>query len=159
MTIKSKIFLYPSQKTFDSSEKLEEKLYMPKHGLKIRKIIEESGDKLEEVSEAINVHSSTIASWYNLEYPPLDGIKKICDFYRITLWQFFIDDLSELKAYFQDFIGSEDAAMLKLVNTKMDVEQRKLVKEAFLSIVKTVIVKDKDKYKNLPEFKELFGKD
>ena len=132
---------------------------MSKHGLKIRKMINDSGDKLEEVSEAINVPSSTISSWYNLEYPPLDGIKKICDYYRITLWQFFIDDLSELKAYFQDFIGSEDAAMLKLVNTKMDVEQRKLVKEAFLSIVKTVIAKDKDKYKNLPEFKELFGKD
>ncbi len=126
------------------------------HGLKIKKLIKDSGDKLKEVSEAINVPSSTIASWYNLEYPPLDGVKKICDYYKITLWQFFLDDYDELKEYIQDFIETEDAALLKLINTRMSIEERIQIKKAFLEVAKLVLLSNEEKFKDLPEYKALF---
>lgn len=131
---------------------------MEKYGTKLKTLIKESGYTLKEISEKIEVPASTIASWYKSEYPPLDSIIKICQFFKINLWEFFINDNEDLKKLLPGFISSEDINMLKLVNTKMDVEQRIKVKKVFLEVIKLALAKDEDKFKDLPEYKALFEK-
>ena len=126
------------------------------YGTKLKNLIKDSGYTLKEISERIDVPASTIASWYKSEYPPLDSIIKMCEFFKINVWEFFINDNEELKKILPSFISTDEINMLKLINTRMDVEQRIIVKKAFLEIIKAVLINNEDKFKDLPEYKALF---
>ncbi len=126
------------------------------YGDKLKKLREYYGLSQRELAAKIETNQANISFWENSEYPSLEGIIKICDFFKLNLWEFFIDDFEEFKKVLPDFIESSDAAVLKLVTTRMDVEQRIMVKKVFLDIVKLVLAKDIDKLKELPEYRALF---
>ena len=129
------------------------------YGDKLRILRDYYGHSQRELADKLDIPSTTISSWERTEYPSLEGIIKICDFYKVSLWEFFIDDLEEFKKILPDFIEPSDAAVMKLVNTRMDVETRIQVKKMFLDVVKLALAKDKDKLKDLPEYKALFGEE
>lgn len=129
------------------------------YGEKLRKLRDHYGHSQRELANKLDIPSTTISSWERTEYPSLEGIIKICNFYKISLWEFFIDDFEEFKKILPDFIESSDAAMLKLINARMDAETRIQVKKIFLEIIKTALIKDEAKFRTLPEYKALFDKE
>jgi hypothetical protein len=66
--------------------------------------------------------------------------------------------LKSFKKILPDFIEPSDAAVMKLVNTRMDIETRIQVKKMFLDVVKLALAKDKDKLKDLPNIRRCLGR-
>ena len=126
------------------------------YGEKLKKLREYYGYSQRELAAKIETNQANISFWENSDYPSLEGIIKICEFFKVSLWEFFIDDFEEFKKVLPDFIEPSDAAVIKLVNTRMDIETRIQVKKVFLDVVKLALAKDKDKLKELPEYKALF---
>lgn len=126
------------------------------YGSKIRQLIKDSGYSLQEVSEKIGVPAPTIAHWYKSIYPPLEQIVKICEFFKIELWEFFLDNPAKLNKYLPDYIKAEDAAILKILNTSVDVKMRVEVKKIFVQSLKLIVLQNAAKYRHMPEFQALF---
>ena len=61
-----------------------------KFGTRLREVIEIEGLKQAELAEKIGVSRSTISFWCNSEYPPLDGIEKVCYEIGMPLYNFFM---------------------------------------------------------------------
>ena len=61
-------------------------------GQKIKTIVGNSKLQQKEVASLINVPASSFSQWIKQEYPPLDFIAKICNYYNIPLWKFFAPD-------------------------------------------------------------------
>lgn len=129
------------------------------YGEKLKKIRDYYGYSQRDLAAKLEVPYSTLSFWERADYPSLEGIVKICEFFKINIWEFFIDDFEEFKKILPDFIEPSDAAVMKLVNTRMDIEKRIQVKKMFLDVVKLALAKDKDKLKDLPEYKALFGEE
>ncbi|HOP27919.1 MAG TPA: helix-turn-helix transcriptional regulator [Spirochaetota bacterium] len=129
------------------------------YGEKLKKIRDYYGYSQRDLADKLEVPYSTLSFWERADYPSLEGIVKICEFFKINIWEFFIEDFEEFKKILPDFIETSDAAVMKLVNTRMDIETRIQVKKMFLDIVKLALAKDKDKLKDLPEYKALFGEE
>ena len=126
------------------------------YGEKIRKMREYYGYSQRELAEKINIPSTTLSFWERAEYPSLEGIIKICGVFKIKLWEFFIEDYSEVKKILPDFIAADDAALLRLLNTQVEIKTRIQVKKTFLEIIKLVLNKESEKYKHMPEYRMLF---
>ena len=62
------------------------------YGEKIKRIREERGMTLHELGRQLKVRHSTVGAWENSTFPPLKAIHKICDYFNIQLWEFFIED-------------------------------------------------------------------
>lgn len=63
-----------------------------KFGTRLREVIEIEGLKQAELAEKIGVSRSTISFWCNSEYPPLDGIEKVCNEIGMPLYNFFMSE-------------------------------------------------------------------
>ena len=129
------------------------------YGEKLKILREYYGYSQRELAAKIDTNQANISFWEKSDYPSLEGIFKICEFFKINIWEFFIDDFEEFKKILPDFIEPSDAAVMKLVNTRMDIEKRIQVKKMFLDVVKLALAKHKDKLKDLPEYKALFGEE
>ena len=69
------------------------------YGGNLRELIKKSGLNQLQLAEKINVSGSTITHWCNAEYPPLEGVEKICKYLDVSLSEFFqtseLDDIAE----------------------------------------------------------------
>jgi transcriptional regulator with XRE-family HTH domain len=126
-------------------------------GEKIKILREHYGYSQRELSEKIGVPSTTLSFWERTEYPSLEGIIKICDAFSMSLWEFFVDDYSQIKKMLPDYINADDAALLKILNTRLDRETRIQVKKTFLEILKLTLLNDREQYINMPEYRLLFN--
>jgi len=63
-----------------------------KYGTRLRGLIESYGLKQSDIALKINVSKSTVSFWINAEYPPLEGIEKICAVLGIPVYQFFMSE-------------------------------------------------------------------
>lgn len=61
------------------------------YGSKLKEIIEKAGYTQKEVADKIGTSQQNLSAWLNKEYPPLEGIEKICHSFNITLPEFFSD--------------------------------------------------------------------
>lgn len=129
---------------------------MIRYGSKIKSMIKESGLTLKEISEKMDIPASTISSWYKSEYPPLEAIIKLCEFFGISVAEFFWDDSGELKKELPYYITKSDADILKILNTSIDPKTRIEIKHIFAGMLKIALLQHSDKIKHSPEFKELF---
>ncbi len=127
------------------------------YGDKLRKLREHYGYSQRELAEKLDIPSTTISSWERTDYPSLEGIIKISKFFNTNLWEFFLDDFGQIKHILPNFIEPDDAAMLKLLNAKMDVVTRIEVKKIFLAVLKMALAKDEENLRHLPEYTALFG--
>lgn len=130
-------------------------MHMIRYGSKLKGMIKESGYTLKQISEKIDVPASTIATWYRSEYPPLEGIVKMCNFFNIELSDFFADE-TKTKSTLPEYITQSDAAALKILNTAIDPKSRVEIKKMYIHAMKAVLVMYKDKLGHMPEFKKLF---
>lgn len=71
-----------------------------KYGSRLREVIKDSEYNQVELAEKIGVSKSTISFWINAEYPPLDGIEKVCNEIGMPLYAFFMTDKD-----IEDFMG------------------------------------------------------
>ena len=109
------------------------------YGEKIKRIREERGMTLHELGRQLKVRHSTVGAWENSTFPPLKAIHKICDYFNIQLWEFFIEDENELNQYLPAYITDEDVKIIKTLNLKIDGEQRKEIKLIFEKILFVVL--------------------
>lgn len=58
-------------------------------GERIRKIRKSNNLTQRQLEDKIEVGNSTVSGWEKMAMPPLEGICKICDYFKIPLWQFF----------------------------------------------------------------------
>lgn len=117
---------------------------------------EHYGYSQRELAEKIGIPSTTLSFWERSEYPSLEGIIKICEVFKLNLWEFFIDDYSGIKKTLPDHITSDDSALLRLLNTEVNIETRIQVKKAFLEILKLVLMHKSNDLSYMPEYRHLF---
>jgi len=59
------------------------------YGSQLKSIITSRNVVYSRLAEDLNVATSTISNWCNSEYPPLEGIEKVCEYFNIPLSEFF----------------------------------------------------------------------
>lgn len=87
----------------------------------------------------------------------LSYIFKLCNYLKIPVSEFFIDNAEDLKKTLPYFIKPEDVMLMNIINTEMDEETQAEIKKAFKQITKIVLMNKPGKLKNIPAYKELFG--
>jgi transcriptional regulator with XRE-family HTH domain len=65
------------------------------YGEKLKKIRDYYGYSQRDLADKLEVPYSTLSFWERADYPSLEGIVKICEFFKINIWEFFIDDFEE----------------------------------------------------------------
>lgn len=127
-------------------------------GDKLRSIREYYGHSQTYVGKSIDVPVRNISNYEDTEEVSgvLSYIFKLCAFYKIPVHEFFIEDDKKLKEKLPDFITPEDAEILKILNTAVDIKMRIEVKKLFVQAMKIVLLKSADKIRHTDEFKALF---
>jgi transcriptional regulator with XRE-family HTH domain len=126
------------------------------YGEKIKKMREHYGYSQRELADKMGIPSTTLSFWERSDFPSLEGIIKVCDVFKINLWEFFIDDYSEIKKILPDYITADDSALLSLLNKEVAIETRIQVKKTFLEILKLVLIQHAERISYLPEYRHLF---
>jgi len=128
-------------------------------GDKIKNMREYYGYSQTDIAKSLNVTQRNISYYESMPVATgiLEFIVEFCEFLKIPLAEFFIEDVEDLKKELPDYITPSDAAILKVLNTAVDTKTRIEVKEAFVHIMKAVLVRYEDRLKHMPEFKKLFG--
>jgi len=129
---------------------------MIRYGSKLKGMIKDSGYTLKQISEKIDVPASTISSWYKSEFPPLEGIVKMCNFFKIELTDFFKDESKETDESLLSYLSSQDREILNLLNAPNNTETRIAIKELFINSMKIFLLQHEHMLKNNPEYKKIF---
>lgn len=62
------------------------------YGNRLKKFRKDRGLTLQGLEKKIDTPNSTLSYWENSDYPPLEGIEKVCKTLDIPLWKFFAPD-------------------------------------------------------------------
>ncbi|HNR88557.1 MAG TPA: helix-turn-helix transcriptional regulator [Spirochaetota bacterium] len=102
------------------------------YGEKIRKLRKERGLKLEDMSKITGHPTSTIGYWEKQQYPDLGYIVKACDYFKINIWDFFVNDNDLAKVYkispglldmcrlIEELPEDKQLKLLRLISTAVD---------------------------------------
>jgi transcriptional regulator with XRE-family HTH domain len=127
------------------------------YGEKLKNLREHYGYSQRELALKIGINQANISFWEKADYPSLDGITKVCEFLKIPIYEFFIENENQLKNTLPDYITPSDAAVLKILNTAIDIKTRVEIKKVFIHTMKVALMQYKDKLQHMPEFKKIFG--
>ena len=94
------------------------------YGNKLKVLRKENGLNQKQLSEKLNVHQGTVSAWEKSHYQPLEAIEKVCQFYKISVWQFFLPTEMDQSEIIPSYIKPDQAELLRFVNTKFDAETR-----------------------------------
>jgi transcriptional regulator with XRE-family HTH domain len=130
-------------------------------GDKLRSLREYYGYTQSDLGRHLNIAPRNISNYETVSEPTgvLDYITDFCAFFKIPVAEFFMEDVEDLKRELPDYITPSDAAILKILNTSVDVKTRNEVKSAFVHIMKAVLVRYEDRLKHMPEYQKLFEGD
>ena len=130
-----------------------------KIGDKLKSIREHYGYSQNEFSRVLNIPQTSISNYENVSEITglLNYIFTVCEHFNIPVWEFFVEDMNELKESLPPYIKPDDAALLKLIHTAFDENAQIELKKSFVQITKTLLIKKADKLKHLPEYQKLFG--
>ena len=98
---------------------------MEHFGEKMRVLRKSKGWTQRQIEEKLSLGNSTVSGWEKMANPPFDSIVKICDLFKLPLYQFFMpDDL-----IIPDLAPNE-AEFLKLFKTLPDQLQAIIIEQA-----------------------------
>lgn len=129
-------------------------------GDKLKHLREYYGYSQNELSKVLGVPQRSISNYEAQDDVAglLEYIFKVCTKFNIPVSQFFLEDEQKnTSKSLPDYITHEQAELLKILNTKIDVQTRIQVTKIFIEVMKGILLQQKDKFKHLPEFQELFG--
>jgi transcriptional regulator with XRE-family HTH domain len=77
------------------------------YGERIRKLRKKAGLSQAELAEKTGVSRPNISFWENADFPPLEGIDRVCRALSMELWKFFATDetLSSVNGVADEFAG------------------------------------------------------
>lgn len=127
-------------------------------GEKLKNLRKHYGLSQAEMAKNLNISQHNVSYYEStLELTGLlEYIYSFCEHFNIPVSEFFMENVEELKDKLPDYIKPKDAAILKILNTHVDQETRIQVKKVFVEVMRTILLKHKDKLGHLPEFQELF---
>jgi len=130
-------------------------------GDKLRSLREYYGYTQSELGRKLEVPPRNISNYETIVEPTgvLEYIVQFCDFLKIPVAEFFMEDVEDLKRDLPDYITPADAAVFKILNTAIDAKTRIEVKQVFIHTMKVALMQYKDKLQHMPEFKKLFGEE
>jgi transcriptional regulator with XRE-family HTH domain len=128
-------------------------------GNKLKLIREFLGYSQNEISKVLEVPQRSISNYESTEDISglLEYISKICKLANKPLSEFFTEDTPDLSITMPAYIKPEDAALLKIINTSVDIETQVEIKKIFVQITKAILMNKSGRLKNIPEYKEFFG--
>jgi len=128
-------------------------------GEKLKSLREHYGYTQTDLSKRLDIPQRNISNWESTTEPIgiLDYILKFCNLLNMPVAEFFIEKIEDLKKDLPDYITPEDAAILKVLNTAVDIKTRIEVKSAFVHIMKAILVQHKDRLGHMPELQRLFS--
>ena len=127
-------------------------------GDRLKTLRKHYGYSQTDIAEKLNTSQHNV-SYYesNIELTGLlDYIYKFCLYFRIPVYEFFMTEPEDYKRVLPDYITPTDAAVLRILNTSIDIKARLEIKEAFMHIMKAVLVNYADKLGHMPEYQALF---
>jgi len=128
-------------------------------GEKLKALRKHYGFTQTELEKRLNILQKNISNYETISEPSgvLEYIIKFCALINLPVEEFFMEDVEDLKRKLPDYITPSDAAILKILNTAVDVKTRIEVKQVFIHTMKAVLMQYQDKLGHMPEFKKLFG--
>ncbi len=128
-------------------------------GDKLKNLRKHYGFSQSDLADKLQISQNNISYYESMSDATglLEHIIKFCELFKIPVVDFFIEDMEDLKQTLPDYITPSDAAILKILNTQVDIKTRIEVKEAFVHIMKAVLVKYQDRLSHMPEFQKIFG--
>lgn len=128
-------------------------------GEKLKTLRKHYGYSQLELAEKLQISQNNISYYESMSESTglLDHIIKFCTLFHIPVAEFFMEDVEELKKDLPDYITPSDAAILKILNTSVDIKTRNEVKSAFVHIMKAILIRYEDRLKHMPEYYKIFG--
>jgi transcriptional regulator with XRE-family HTH domain len=128
-------------------------------GEKLKKLREDYGYNQNELSKLLDVPQRSISNYEarNEITGVLDYIFRLCKITNMPVAEFFMEDMSAVSKELPSYITPQNAAMLKILNTQVDIKTRIKVEEAFVSILEAIVIQYGDRLKHMKEYVELFG--
>jgi transcriptional regulator with XRE-family HTH domain len=90
-------------------------------GSKLHALLKKHDLKQKDLVDICHTSESNISRWINAEYPPLDFIHDICNYFKIPLWQFFIDENDSFESIRPPYMSDMDDEILRVLN--MDISE------------------------------------
>jgi len=127
-------------------------------GKKLKILRKQAGYNQKELAGILGISQRNISYYEATEELTglIDYIFKICTLFNITVSEFFIENIHELNKKLPDYIKPEDAALIKIINTSIDIKTQIEIKKAFLHITRAILQDKVEKLKDLPEYQVLF---
>lgn len=128
-------------------------------GEKLKSLRKYYGYTQTDLEKRLDIPQKNISNYESTSEPfgMLEYILKFCALINIPVAEFFMENIEDLKRELPDYITPSDAAILKILNTSVDIKIRIHVKQAYANIIKAILVQYEDKLGHLPEFRALFG--
>jgi transcriptional regulator with XRE-family HTH domain len=125
---------------------------------KLKTLREYYGYSQNELAKILNTPQRNISNYETTQEPSgvLEYIINFCKLFNIPIAEFFMENIEDLKKDLPDYITPQDAAILKILNTSVDIRVKVQVKKAYVDIMKAILIQYADKLKHMPEYKTLF---
>jgi len=109
------------------------------YGNKIRKFREEKNLSQEFIAEKTGMPQTSISTWERSEFPPIEFVIEALKILKpnMKLWEFFIEDISELDSYMPHWLMPEHLKFIEEIST-LPFEKQKALLSAFIDCVSAV---------------------
>ncbi len=128
-------------------------------GKKLKSLREHHGFSQADIAKTLDMTQRNISYYEGMEGSTgvLDYIIRFCDIVRISPAEFFMEDMSTITKELPSYITPANAAMFKILNTRVDIKTRIKVEEAFVCILEAILMQYGDRLHHLPEYQEILG--
>jgi len=128
-----------------------------KIGDKLKKLREYHGFSQSDIGRRLEIAPRNISNYETVDEISgmLDYVLRFCDLINMPVAEFFMEDMSTITKELPSYITPANAAMLKILNTQVDIKTRIKVEEAFVCILEAILVQYGDRLQHLPEHQEI----
>lgn len=130
-----------------------------KIGEKLKSLRKYYGFSQAGIADKLNISQNNISYYESMIEITglLDYITRFCDLINMPVAEFFMEDMSTITKELPSYITPANAAMFKILNTRVDIKTRIKVEEAFVCILEAILMQYGDRLHHLPEYQEILG--